>query len=215
MPVSITKSDEAAKKCWKKTLVAKKNLVLLVCFITICAAGVLISQHRTISAGAMAMTPMALEPIRPVGGGELQELEKMARSTDKFAGQPSIWPTRGEVTSRFGWRNSPWGGGQELHQGIDIANSPGTPVVATADGVVVQSGLSGGYGNLVQVDHGNGLATIYGHNSRLAVQPGQSVKKGQVIAYMGSTGRSTGPHLHYEIRMNGEAVDPIGFLVQY
>jgi len=125
---------------------------------------------------------------------------------------PSIWPTSGEVTSRFGWRNSPWGGGGDWHPGIDIANSIGTPIVATADGEVVQSEWCGGYGNMVQLNHGNGIATIYGHNSQLLVSVGQVVKKGQVIAQLGSTGNSTGPHVHYEVRVNGTPVNPTNFL---
>ncbi|MDF2634585.1 MAG: Peptidase [Pelosinus sp.] len=135
-------------------------------------------------------------------------LDKQSR----LAVTPSIWPTSGEVTSRFGWRNSPFGNGGDYHPGIDIANSVGTPIVATADGEVVQSEWYGGYGNMVQISHGNGISTIYGHNSRLLVHVGQSVKKGQVIAYLGNTGASTGPHCHYEIRINGTAVNPANFL---
>lgn len=131
----------------------------------------------------------------------------------RLAVTPSIWPTSGEVTSRFGWRNSPWGGrGGDYHPGIDIANSIGTTIVATADGEVVQSEWYGGYGNMVQIDHGNGISTVYGHNSRLLVHVGQVVKKGQVIAYLGNTGNSTGPHCHYEVRVNGTAVNPASFL---
>ena len=134
---------------------------------------------------------------------------------DNLARTPSIWPVTGVVTSSFGWRKSPFEGDKELHSGIDIAVHLGAPVVATADGKVVQSGQSGGYGNLVQLDHGNGIATLYGHNSRLAVQVGETVKKGQVISYAGSTGRSTGPHVHYEIRKNDTAIDPWTYLVVY
>lgn len=131
----------------------------------------------------------------------------------KLAATPSIWPTSGDVTSPFGWRNSPWGAGRDFHPGIDIANNMGTPIFATADGKVVQSGWSGGYGNLVQIDHGNGISTLYGHNSQIIVSVGQLVKKGEIISYMGSTGNSTGPHVHYEIRVNGSAVNPESFLV--
>jgi murein DD-endopeptidase MepM/ murein hydrolase activator NlpD len=138
-----------------------------------------------------------------------------AESAGSAATMPSIWPVKGAVTSGFGWRNSPFGGGAELHQGIDFAVEAGTPVVATADGEVVQSGAAGDFGNLVQVDHGNGFATFYGHNAQLAVSVGQTVLKGQVIAYTGNTGRSTGPHLHYEIRKDGAAVDPWRYLVAY
>lgn len=148
--------------------------------------------------------------VREQSLNELKQelLAKQAR----LASTPSIWPTGGDVTSRFGWRNSPWGGGGDYHPGIDIANSVGTPIVATADGEVVQSEWYGGYGNMVQIDHGNGIATIYGHNSKLLVHVGQTVKKGQVIAYLGNTGASTGPHCHYEIRVNGTAVNPANFL---
>ncbi len=130
----------------------------------------------------------------------------------RLASKPSIWPTAGEVTSRFGWRNSPTGGGSDFHPGIDIATDIGTPIVATADGVVVQSEWAGGYGNMVQVDHGNGIATLYGHTSQMLVHSGQIVKKGQVIAYSGNTGYSTGPHVHYEVRVNDTAVNPTSFL---
>ena len=132
----------------------------------------------------------------------------------RLAATPSIWPVSGDVTSRFGSRNSPWGGGDDdWHPGIDIANNVGTPIFATADGEVVQSGMSGGYGNLVQINHGNGISTLYGHNYQIVVSVGQIVKKGQVISYMGSTGNSTGPHSHYEVRVNGTAVNPESFLV--
>ena len=138
--------------------------------------------------------------------------EVLARQA-RLAATPSIWPVNGDVTSRFGWRNSPFGGGSDWHPGIDIANSMGTPVFATADGQVVGSGWSDGYGNLVQIDHGNGIVTLYGHNSQNNVRVGQIVKKGQVISYLGSTGNSTGPHVHYEVRVNGSAVNPESFLL--
>lgn len=125
---------------------------------------------------------------------------------------PSLWPASGEVTSRFGWRSSPFGGGSDWHPGIDIANSAGTPIIATAAGEVVYSGWYSGYGRMVQIDHGNGIVTIYAHNSQNIVREGQSVEKGDVIAYMGSTGWSTGSHVHYEIRVNGTAVNPANFL---
>ena len=122
---------------------------------------------------------------------------------------PSIWPTTGVVTSPYGLR---WGG-SDFHPGIDIANDLGTPIVATADGVVDYAGWnSGGYGNMVDIDHGNGMMTRYGHASQVMVSTGQQVKRGQVIALMGSTGFSTGPHVHYEIHVNGQKVNPISYL---
>ena len=122
---------------------------------------------------------------------------------------PSIWPTSGYVSSPYGLR---WNG-TEFHQGIDIAADTGTPIVATADGVVTSAGWNGsGYGNMVDVDHGGGIVTRYGHASAVAVTVGQEVRRGQVIAYVGSTGYSTGPHLHYEVRVNGQPVNPAGYL---
>ena len=122
---------------------------------------------------------------------------------------PSIWPTTGEVSSPYGLR---WGG-TDFHPGIDIANDMGTPIVATADGVVDYAGWnSGGYGNMVDIDHGNGIMTRYGHASQVVVTTGQHVKRGQLIAYMGSTGFSTGPHCHYEVHVNGNRVNPISYL---
>lgn len=138
--------------------------------------------------------------------------QSLAEKQERMAATPSIWPAGGEVTSRFGWRNSPWGGGGDWHPGIDIANDTGTPIYATADGTVASSSWFGGYGNMVEINHGNGIVSIYGHNSQNLVSAGQSVKKGQLIAYMGSTGYSTGPHVHYEIRVNGSAVNPASFL---
>ena len=117
-----------------------------------------------------------------------------------------IWPVSGPVTSGFGWR---WG---RMHEGIDIAVPTGTPVVAAASGHVIVAGWMGGYGNLVVIDHGGGLATAYGHNSSFAVGSGSTVSQGQTIAYAGSTGNSTGPHVHFEVRVNGSPVDPLGYL---
>ena len=122
---------------------------------------------------------------------------------------PSIWPTTGVVTSPYGLR---WGG-TDFHPGMDIANDMGTPIVATADGVVEYAGWnSGGYGNMVDINHGNGIMTRYGHASQVVVSAGQQVKRGQLIAYMGSTGFSTGPHVHYEVHVNGNRVNPISYL---
>ncbi|BBD98241.1 M23 family peptidase [Sphingobium amiense] len=113
------------------------------------------------------------------------------------------------ITSAFGMRAHPLLGGMRNHQGIDLAAPIGTPVRAAADGIVSQAGWSGGYGLLVAIDHGQRMATRYGHMSRLAVEPGQRVLRNSVIGYVGSTGRSTGPHLHYEVLRNGRAVDPL------
>ena len=117
-----------------------------------------------------------------------------------------IWPVSGPVTSGFGFR---WG---RMHEGIDIGAASGTPIHAAAGGTVIWAGWLGGYGNLVVIDHHNSLATAYGHQSALATAVGASVSQGQVIGYVGSTGHSTGPHLHFEVRVNGTPVDPLGYL---
>ena len=122
------------------------------------------------------------------------------------------WPVSGEITSPYGYRIHPIWGTTIYHSGIDIGVDEGTPVHAADGGVVVWSGWMGGYGYAVVIDHGNGLSTLYGHNSELAVDEGQSVAKGQVISYAGSTGNSTGPHVHFEVRVNGDPVDPMGYL---
>ncbi|MBS5887080.1 MAG: peptidoglycan DD-metalloendopeptidase family protein [Negativicoccus massiliensis] len=123
-----------------------------------------------------------------------------------------VWPTSGPITSPFGYRIHPIFGTQIYHSGIDIGVDTGTPIVAADSGVVIEADWLGGYGYAVVIDHGNGLSTLYGHNSELAVSPGQSVQQGQVIAYAGSTGYSTGPHCHFEVRVNGSPVDPMGYL---
>jgi murein DD-endopeptidase MepM/ murein hydrolase activator NlpD len=117
-----------------------------------------------------------------------------------------VWPVHGILTSGYGWR---WG---RMHEGIDLAVASGTPVVAAASGTVIVAGWMGGYGNLVVIDHGDGLATAYGHNTSVTVGYGQTVAQGQLIAYSGSTGHSTGPHVHFEVRVNGSPVDPLGYL---
>jgi murein DD-endopeptidase MepM/ murein hydrolase activator NlpD len=117
-----------------------------------------------------------------------------------------IWPVPGPITSPYGIRSG------SLHPGIDIGAGTGTPIKSAAGGRVVVSGYSGGYGNLIVVDHGNGIATAYAHQSSLAASAGQQVGQGQVIGYVGSTGFSTGPHLHFEVRVNGSPVDPLGYL---
>ena len=117
-----------------------------------------------------------------------------------------VWPVHGILTSGFGWR---WG---RMHEGIDIAVGSGTPVVAAAAGTVIVAGWMGGYGNLVVVDHGGGISTAYGHNTSVTAGVGQQVAQGQLIAYSGNTGHSTGPHVHFEVRINGGAVDPMGYL---
>jgi len=126
---------------------------------------------------------------------------------------PSVQPVQQlRFTSNFGIRSDPFQGNARMHAGVDIPGPVGTPIYATADGIVSHADRQGGYGNLVEINHGKGIATRYGHLSRILVSDGARVTRGQLIALMGSTGRSTGPHLHYEVRMDGHAVNPVPFL---
>jgi murein DD-endopeptidase MepM/ murein hydrolase activator NlpD len=139
---------------------------------------------------------------------DVERREALASAT------PSIWPTQGGLTGFFGDRSDPFTGEPGYHQGIDISTEKGEPVYATADGVVETAAYSGDYGNLVVVRHAFGLATRFGHLSAFNVGSGQRVKRGDVIGYVGSTGRSTGAHLHYEILVNGRLINPLQLLAQ-
>lgn len=125
-----------------------------------------------------------------------------------------VWPTIGEISAGFGWRIHPITGSKSLHKGLDIAAPMGAPIVAAADGVVSYANWDdGGYGNLVELKHANGMKTLYAHASRLLVSEGQQIRQGQAIAEVGSTGRSTGPHLHFEVQLDSKtAVDPVAYL---
>lgn len=123
-----------------------------------------------------------------------------------------IWPISGPITSPFGWRMHPIYGRRIFHSGIDIGGDYGRPIVAAAAGTVIYAGWISGYGYAVIISHGGGLETLYGHNEALAVHRGQTVRQGQVISYCGSTGNSTGPHCHFEVRRNGRPVNPLGYL---
>lgn len=144
-----------------------------------------------------------------------QELDNFFRDQKSLlAATPTIWPARGWVTSGFGFRKSPFTGLRENHEGWDIAARSGSDVRATADGVVVVAGREYGYGNMVEIDHGYGIVTRFGHNSRHLVNVGDRVKRGQIIAEVGSTGRSTGPHVHYEVLLNGVPVNPKNYILE-
>jgi murein DD-endopeptidase MepM/ murein hydrolase activator NlpD len=142
---------------------------------------------------------------------------KMEQPTEQNVQTKASIPSRQPVddvrlTSAFGTRSDPFTGRARMHQGIDIPGPIGTPIYATADGVVRRAQWANGYGNLVEINHGNGLETRYGHLSKLIAQPNERVRRGQLIGFMGSTGRSTGSHLHYEVRIAGSAVNPIPYL---
>lgn len=137
------------------------------------------------------------------GGG----YDNSAGGTGQF-----MWPCRGEITSYYGWRTHPIFGTTKYHSGMDIAVDYGTPIHAADSGTVVYSGWLGGYGNCIMIDHGGGLVTLYAHNQALNVSEGQYVNKGTVVAYAGSTGWSTGPHCHFEVRLHGELTEPLDYL---
>jgi len=138
----------------------------------------------------------------------VERREALASST------PSIWPAHGWLTGTFGGRSDPFSGEPAFHQGLDISTEKGQPVYATADGTVESASYTGDYGNLIVVKHGFGLVTRYGHLSRYNVKPGSSVKRGDVIGFVGATGRATGAHLHYEILANGQLINPLQLLTQ-
>ncbi len=144
----------------------------------------------------------------------LQELQAYFQDQrSQLDSMPSTWPTRGWVTSDFGTRLDPYTADRVMHAGLDIAGPHGKEVSAPSDGKVVFAGLEGGYGNVLVIDHGFGIKTRYGHLARILVKPGDRVKRGALIATLGNTGRSTGPHLHYEVRVNGLPENPRKFIL--
>ena len=184
-----------------------------------------LAAERDRLASVESLSQSALASTRESRADDVREAESLAAESAALAatirgaqeragstgsGQPSsaglIWPCDGAVVSGFGMR---WG---RMHEGIDIACAAGTPNRAAAAGTVIYAGWMGGYGNLVVIDHGNGLSTAYGHASSLAVSVGQTVSQGQTVSYVGATGHATGPHLHFEVRVNGTAVDPLAYL---
>ena len=146
-------------------------------------------------------------------GDDLRSLERfLTRATRVLAALPSRWPVRGPINSGFGGRSSPWTSNTEFHSGLDIGAPIGTPVKAPAPGTVVFAGPHPEYGQALIVDHGNETKSLYGHLSRLTVTVNQTVHRGEVIALTGNTGRSSGPHLHYEIQVKGQPVNPNSYL---
>lgn len=149
-----------------------------------------------------------------VQGSSFESLMKSLESKrNLLAATPSLRPTKGWFSSTFGYRVSPFTGRKEFHKGLDIANRNGTPIIAPADGVVTYSKKKWLIGNMISIDHGYGMVTRYGHLSKMLKKKGSRVKRGEVIALMGNTGRSTGPHLHYEVRLNGVPVNPVKYIL--
>lgn len=144
-----------------------------------------------------------------------QDLLRALRDNKSIlSAMPSIWPVNGFVTSSFGSRNSPFGRGAQFHKGLDISNRVGTPIVSPAEGTVILAGPDGAYGNSVEIDHGGGIVTKYAHMQKTTVKTGQWVKRGEIIGHIGMTGRTTGPHLHYEVRLNGAPVNPMRYILE-
>ncbi|EPR34650.1 Peptidase M23 [Alkalidesulfovibrio alkalitolerans DSM 16529] len=140
-------------------------------------------------------------------------IQNIRQNREALASTPSIWPTEGWITSTFGYRTSPFTGKREFHKGLDISAPHGTPIYAPAKGKVSFTGRDGAYGLAMNLDHGSGISTKYAHLHRVAVKPGQTVSRGELIGYVGNTGRSTGPHLHYEVRLNGVPVNPMRYIL--
>ena len=163
-------------------------------------------------AGGPALDAASVERLELRAARLEMDLQVYEAALKERARVPSIWPVEGESTDGFGYRGNPFGGGSEFHPGQDIAAPHGTPVLAPADGTVIEAGWKNGYGQTVVIDHGNGLATRYGHLSKLEVEAGQEIRRGEELGLVGSTGRSTGPHLHYEVRLGDLPVSPRHYL---
>jgi len=177
--------------------------------------------------GAVAVLPLVFASEGPALPQQLaflantvsesgQSLRALGRFVERtrsvLLSMPFGWPVRGPLNSRFGQRHSPWTGELEFHRGLDISAGRGTPVYAPATGTVYFAGAGGEYGNIVILDHGHDLRSLYGHLQEARVKSGQRVERGQLIALTGNTGRTSGPHLHYEIQVRGQAVDPRQYL---
>jgi murein DD-endopeptidase MepM/ murein hydrolase activator NlpD len=163
------------------------------------------------AAGPPSPFPSPLAHAPSGGGGD-----RMVRGRARANSQESMdLPVAGRVTSGYGVRHDPISGEDAAHPGLDVGAPEGTPIRVPARGVVLSAGPKGGYGNAVEIDHGNGLVTLYGHASQLLVSTGESVEPGQEIATVGSSGRSTGPHLHFEVRVGGRTIDPSRVLKKY
>ena len=159
---------------------------------------------------ALRMTAMTGAASVGIGMGDLQQAS--TRDWLRLAAAPTLWPVQGRITGSFGERIDPFSGEGAFHRGVDISSDIGTRIIAPADGIVRFSDLMNGYGRTVLLDHGNGISTLYGHMSAFAVSPGQLVHRGDTIGYVGESGRATGPHLHYEVRIFNTPVNPHKYL---
>jgi murein DD-endopeptidase MepM/ murein hydrolase activator NlpD len=172
------------------------------------------SAHQTPSTDTMTKELDRLSREMDDRSKSFQELiDQLEAKRTILAATPTIWPVKGWLTAGFGHRRSPFTGQRQMHDGVDISNSIGTSIVAPAEGVVSYAGPLGGFGNVVSIDHGHKITTFYAHLQQHKVSRGQRVRRGDVIASLGTTGRVTGPHLHYEIQVNGAPVDPSKYVI--
>jgi murein DD-endopeptidase MepM/ murein hydrolase activator NlpD len=188
-------------------------------FKSLAVLGAILIPAQLSAAAPATGTGGPFEAVQPLKAGDahfkalFSNWKRIEKGDYGTVAIPSAQPVQGSaLTSGFGVRSDPFRGRAAMHAGIDLAGPIGTPIYATADAVVGRSEWSGGYGNLIELNHGRGIQTRYGHLTRSAVSAGQRVKRGQLIGYMGSTGRSTGSHLHYEVRIDGKAVNPVPFM---
>ncbi|CAN5309250.1 hypothetical protein BH20ACI1_BH20ACI1_16920 [soil metagenome] len=171
------------------------------------------SKDFSINSGGPAI-PFQLTVVESEEEENAMETQlRMIETTSNPSFLPTMWAHLGKINNEFGFRRNPFGGrSYEFHAGMDIGGDYGDTVIAPANGIVINADWQGGYGNMIEIDHGNGLTTRYGHLSRIGVQVGEVVQRGQLIGLIGSTGRSTGPHLHYELRLNDNSINPRRFL---
>ena len=171
------------------------------------------SQGFSVNSGGPAV-PFQLTVVE--SEAEEANMEKELRLIERTSNPeflPTVWAHLGKINNEFGFRRNPFGGrSYEFHAGLDIDGERGNPIMAPANGIIINADWQGGYGNMIEIDHGNGLTTRYGHLSAIGVQIGDVVQRGQVIGLIGSTGRSTGPHLHFELRLNDKTINPRRFL---
>ena len=161
------------------------------------------------SGGPVLDLQLTKEELDEAESGTIQDQIRALASTSNPSYMPTMWAHLGKINNEFGFRRNPFGGrSYEFHAGMDIDGERGDSIMAPANGTIVKAGWQGGYGNMIEIDHGNGLTTRYGHLSKLEVQVGDAVARGQLIGLVGSTGRSTGPHLHYELRLNDKSINP-------
>lgn len=161
------------------------------------------------SGGPVLDLQLTKEEVDDAESSTIQDQIRAIAASSNPAFLPTVWAHLGKINNEFGFRRNPFGGrNYEFHAGMDIDGERGDTVMAPANGTIIKAGWQGGYGNMVEIDHGNGLTTRYGHLSKIEVQVGDAVTRGQLIALIGSTGRSTGPHLHYELRLNDKSINP-------